>query len=169
MSFRLRRPRERTASICDVPPTLSLLSFRLKPAAQSAAGETEKSPRQRMSFRASEAPLSLGTRAITLNAYKMRNGEIFHVKKSVISTGERLGVRSGEISSVTLQIHSFRNIASPSLWGGGRTHERADGEGENFNNIFLFVIPSDSEGSHCPTTAKPMQRYSGNIISERCP
>ena len=57
------------------------LSFRLKPAAQSAAGETEKSPRQRMSFRASEAPLSLGTRAITLNAYKMRNGEIFHVKK----------------------------------------------------------------------------------------
>ncbi len=46
------------------------------------------------------------------------------------------------------------NIASPSLLGGVCMREHADGGGENFNNIFLFVILSDSEGSLCSTVTK---------------
>ena len=52
----------------------------------------------------------------------------------------------------------------PFVWGGGHTRERVAGEVENLNNIFFFVILSDSEGSLCPTVAK-FGRCLGNARS----
>ena len=55
----------------------------------------------------------------------------------VISTEARRalrGGRNGEISRAMFQIHSFHNIASPSLWGGAHTRECGGGGGEIFIN-----------------------------------
>ena len=110
-----------------------------------------------MSFRASEASLSLGTRTITLNAYKMRNRRTPQAFAAEKSPGLRFR-------------YTFTLLCLPVAMGRWPRGERADGGGENSNYIFLFVILSDSEGSLCPSISVFGQRCLGNARSRSvCP
>ena len=83
----------------------------------------------------------------------------------VISTEERRrrSQRRNLLGDVSDTIYPYYSL--PVAMGRCPRGERAGGEVENSNYIFLFVILSDSEGSLCPSISVFGQRCLGNARS----